>query len=141
MLVAHELLHMPLTNSASSFREVPRGASGERMRKDSLIWFSAVVLAILTAGTVVFAVINFQKERQFPVPDDGAQWIERDGAVVAGRIDPGGPAEKAGIEKGDKLLAINELVLNELPKTTSRSAAVDRQIYRIGAWSKARYEV
>ena len=139
--MAHELLHMPLTNSAPSIREVPRGASGERMRKDSLIWFSAVVLAILTAGTVVFAVINFQKERQFPVPDDGAQWIERDGAVVAGRIDPDGPAEKAGIEKGDTLLAINELVLKELPKTTSRSAAVDRQLYRIGAWSKARYEV
>ncbi len=132
--MAHELLQPSLTKSASSIREVSRGASSERMRKDSLIWFSAVVLAILTAATVVFAVINFQKERQFPVPYDGAWWIEREGAIVAARVDPGGPAEKAGIKKGDKLLAINE-------QPIARAATVERQLARSGLFSKAHYEL
>src|SRR5215813_6472876 len=131
--MAHELLHVPLTKSTSRNREVARGASGERMRKDSLVWFSAVVLAILTAATVVFAVINFQKESQFPVPYDGAWWVEQDGGIIAARVDPGGPADKAGIKTGDKLLAINE-------QPITHSATVDRQLYHIGAWSKAHYE-
>jgi two-component system, NtrC family, sensor kinase len=132
--MARELLKMPLRKSASNNSEVPRGASGERMRRDSLIWFSAVVLAILTAATVVFATINFQKERQYPVPYDGVWWIERDDGIVAARVDPGGPADKAGIKTGDKLLAINEQPIKS-------SATVDRLLYHIGAWSKAHYEL
>jgi hypothetical protein len=31
------------------------------MRKDSLVRFSAIVLALLTATTVVFSIINWQK--------------------------------------------------------------------------------
>ncbi|HJT53134.1 MAG TPA: hypothetical protein VJ848_04740, partial [Candidatus Angelobacter sp.] len=37
----------------------------QRMRRDSLIRASAVVLAILTVATIVFAAINFQKENQY----------------------------------------------------------------------------
>jgi two-component system, NtrC family, sensor kinase len=132
--MARELLHMPLPKSASNNREVPRGAAGERMRRDSLIWFSAVILAILTAATVVFAAINFQKERQYPVPYDGVWWVEQGGSIVAARVDPGGPADQAGIKAGDKLLTINELPI-------SSSATVDRQLYHIGAWSRAHYEL
>src|SRR5215813_6148906 len=114
--MAHELLQLPLTKSTSRNREVPRGASGERMRKDSLTWFSAVVLAILTAATVVFAVINFEKERQFRKPSDGAWWVEKDGALVAKAIAPGGPAEKAGIKAGDELLAIDDQPITSFAK-------------------------
>jgi PAS domain S-box-containing protein len=104
------------------------------MRKDSLTWFSAVVLAILTAATVVFAVINFEKERQFRKPSDGAWWVEKDGALIAKAIAPGGPAEKAGIKAGDELLAIDDQPITSF-------ARLDRKLYQVGAWSRATYEV
>jgi PAS domain S-box-containing protein len=108
------------------------------MRKDSLIWVSAVALAILTAATVVFAVINFQKERQFPKPYDGVWWLENKGqngvAIEARHVAPGGPGENAGIKPGDKLLAIND-------QPITRMADLNTELARAGAWSKARYEL
>ena len=77
------------------------------MRKDFIIRFSTVLLAILTATTVVFAIINFQKESQFSTPDDGVWWIEQNGALVAKRVTSGGPGDHAGIKPGDRLLTID----------------------------------
>jgi PAS domain S-box-containing protein len=108
------------------------------MRKDSLIWVSAVALAILTAATVVFAVINFQKERLFPRPYDGVWWMEYSSpsgiALEARGITPGGPGWNAGIKVGDKLLAINDVPI-------TRAADIHKELARSGAWSKARYEL
>jgi PAS domain S-box-containing protein len=106
------------------------------MRKDSLIWVSAVALAILTAATVVFAVINFQKERQFPKPYDGVWWMENRNpngiTIEARRVTPGGPGENAGIKPGDKLLAINDQQVGTIND-------VNHELVRSGVWSKARY--
>src|SRR5882724_6231045 len=94
---------------ASTHRDA--SASGnrrdERMRKDSIIRFSAVALALVTVAAVVFAFINFEKEGQYSTPYDGVWWLEDQGSLVAKRVDPGGPGDKAGIKVGDKLLAIN----------------------------------
>jgi len=78
------------------------------MRKDHLIRVSAVVLAILTATSVVFAIINFQKESRFEKPDDGVWWVEDNGGLVARRVEVNGPGERAGIKVGDRLLAVSE---------------------------------
>src|SRR6516162_4778246 len=111
--MASQLHSFRKTNSTSTFRDGIRGIAGQRMRKDSLIWVSAVALAILTAATVVFAVINFQKERLFPRPYDGVWWMEYSSpsgiALEARGITPGGPGWNAGIKVGDKLLAINDV--------------------------------
>src|SRR5439155_8935404 len=98
-------------------RETPASGSrrNQRMRKDSLIRFSAVALALVTVTAVVFAAINFEKEGQYATPYDGVWWHEEDGAVVAKRVDAGGPGDKAGIKVDDRLLAIN----NQLTKTVS----------------------
>ena len=121
--MAHQLHNSPLSRTASINREVSWGVADQRMRKDSLTWFSAVVLAILTAATVVFAVINFEKERQFRKPSDGAWWVEKDGALIAKAIAPGGPAEKAGIKAGDELLAIDDQPITSF-------ARLDRKLYQ-----------
>src|SRR6266567_1821571 len=117
-------------------RETPASGSrrNQRMRKDSLIRFSAVALALVTVTAVVFAAINFEKEGQYATPYDGVWWHEEDGAVVAKRVDAGGPGDKAGIKVDDRLLAIN----NQLTKTVS---AKQRQLHTAGIWSKATYEL
>src|SRR5215472_5192085 len=136
--MASQLHSFRKTNSTSTFRDGIRGIAGQRMRKDSLIWVSAVALAILTAATVVFAVINFQKERQFPKPYDGVWWLENKGpngvTIEARRVAAGGPGENAGIKPGDRLLAINDQQVDSIYD-------INRELARTGVWSKARYEL
>src|SRR6185369_7876153 len=111
-------------------RTLPNGP----MTKDLQIRFAAILLSVLTVSAVVFAWINYDKERQWESPYDGVWWVERDGHVRAERVDPGGPGEKDGIKAGDQLVA-----LNGAPVT--RTAHAVRQMYRTGVWSKATYSV
>src|SRR6266700_1776989 len=129
--MASELLQ-PWQRSLA-YREMP-GSGDQRMRKDSLIRFSAVALALVTVTAVFFAAINLEKEGQYATPYDGCWWHEEDGAVVAKRVDAGGPGDKAGIKVDDRLLAIN----NQLTKTVSTK---QRQLHTAGIWSKATYEL
>src|SRR5215471_2966996 len=136
--MASQLHPFRQTNSTSTVRDGIRGIAGQGMRKDSLIWVSAVALAILTAATVVFAVINFQKERQFPKPYDGVWWLENKGpngvTIEARRVAAGGPGENAGIKPGDRLLAINNQQVGSIYD-------VNHELARTGVWSTARYEL
>ena len=118
--------------------EYTRGPRDHRMRKDSLIRVSAVVLAVLTAATIAFAVINFQKENQFSSPEDGAWWKESNGVLTAQWLTPGGPADKAGIKVGDKLLSVRSSSAEEEHPVAS-FAAFQKQLYRVGVWQKAVY--
>jgi two-component system, NtrC family, sensor kinase len=119
----------------NEYTRVPRD---HRMRKDSLIRVSAVVLAVLTAATIVFAVINFQKENQFSSPEDGAWWKESGGVLTAQWLTPGGPAEKAGIKVGDQLLSVRSSPADEEYPVVN-FAAFQKQLYRVGVWQKAVY--
>jgi len=96
--------------------------------------FSAVLLALLTVAAASLAWINFQKERQFEVPYDGVWWIESGGSLRAQRVDTEGPGERAGIKQGDELKAVDD----HLVKNT---AGLERQLYRAGAWTRARYQL
>ena len=57
-----------------------------------------------------------------------------DNGLVANRVEPNGPGDKAGIRAGDRLTAINQ---HDVKDTTARM----RQVYRVGAWSKATYSL
>src|SRR5579863_7145504 len=105
--MASKLLESTPTALAHSIQPADRLQS-KRMRKDLQLRFSALVLAFLTLTAVVFSGINFWKEGYFPVPTDGAWWIESGDGLVAERVAAGGPAEKAGIKPGDQLLAVND---------------------------------
>lgn len=107
------------------------------MNRDFQIRFTAGLLILLTTAAVVLAWINFQKEAEFQIPSDGVWWMEQagnDGGLVANRVEPNGPGDKAGIRTGDRLTAINQ---HDVKDTTARM----RQVYRVGAWSKATYSL
>ena len=118
-----------LTNPGR-FARIPRGP----MSKEFHVRFSAILLAIITLAAVVFAVINFQKEREFQTPYDGVWWVEHEGWLRAERVDPGGPAQRAGIKVGDELTAINN-------HTVSSTVQLVRQLYKTGVWNQATYSL
>lgn len=104
------------------------------MNKESQARFIAVVLALLTAAAFTLAWINMQKEREFQVPSDGVWWVERDGHLIADHVEAGGAGARAGIKTGDWLTGINGA---EVKSTAARN----RELYRSGAWSKAKYSL
>jgi len=108
----------------------------QRMRKDSIVRFTTVILALLTAATVVFAYINWRKEAQFVTSTDGVWWKEQTGFLVAKGIAPNGPGEKAGIKVGDRLLRINNR-----PKDQTIKSNAEKELYldRSGVYSRATY--
>ena len=105
-----------------------------RMNRDFQIRFTAILLALLTTAGIILAWINFQKEREFQVPYDGAWWVERNGSLLAEHVEPDGPAYRAGVRVGDQLTAVDE-------HKVSSSAMQMRELYRVGAWSRAKYSL
>ncbi len=108
----------------------PRGS----MNKDFQTRFTAGFLFLLTVAACVFAWINFQKGHEFQAPWDGVWWVERGGRLVADRIEPNGPGDKAGIRGGDQLTSVNGREVKTTP-------GLQRQLYGSGVWSKATYSV
>jgi PAS domain S-box-containing protein len=108
------------------------------MKRDFQLRFSAILLAILTCTTIVFAWLNFRQEKQVAVPYDGVWWVERVQAgvegMVARRVDPAGPGELAGIKEGDRLVAIAGVRVRT-------GSGVTRQLYRSGVYSKPVYSI
>ena len=94
----------------------------------------AVVLAIATVAAAVFAMLNLRQEMQFDVPTDGVWWMEAHGGLRAEQVPSGTPAERAGIRKGDILLAVNE-------HPSPRLAMLERELFRSGIWAHATYSV
>ncbi len=131
--VAAELLKQEKQPSAPrQARKTSAGSAG--MNKEFQVRFSAVLLALATAAAMIFAWINFQKEREFAVPSDGVWWVEKGDALVAERVDPTGPGAKAGIKVGDELTAV-------AGQSANRTAALTRQLYRAGIYSKVTYSL
>src|SRR5579859_1306027 len=126
-----------LINEPGEFVPPPRptktsGPVPKPMNRESQARSVAVLLFLLTVAAVVFAGFNFQAERKFTAADDGVQWTERGGRLVADEILANGPGEKAGIKPGDELVTVNG-------QDVKNTAALERQLYRTGIWSKADY--
>jgi two-component system, NtrC family, sensor kinase len=104
------------------------------MNRESQARFVAVLLFVATVAAVVFAGLNFQKERESTAPDDGVVWVERGGHLVADQLVPDGSGAKSGIKAGDELVAVNG---QEIKNTSG----LERQMYRTGVYSKATYTI
>ncbi|HZP24070.1 MAG TPA: ATP-binding protein [Terriglobales bacterium] len=96
--------------------------------------FFAVFLALVSVSAIVFAWINFQKDREYSSPYDGIWWVEDAGHLRAQRVEADGPGEKAGIKPGDRLVSIDG-------RTVSNVGSVEQQLYRVGIWTKATYSL
>ena len=95
---------------------------------------STAILTLLTVAAGVSAVINFQQQSRFHLPDDGVIWVDRSSGVEALDVTKDGPAAKSGVKAGDILVSINGSPI-------TRSIDITKILVRIGAWSKADYLV
>ncbi|HUE02847.1 MAG TPA: ATP-binding protein [Bryobacteraceae bacterium] len=93
---------------------------------------STAILTILTIAAAASAIINFQQQHKFRLADDGAVWVDRGNSVEALHIDPDGPAAKAGLKDGDKVLRINGAA-------TQKAIDVPQILAAVGSWNKADY--
>jgi two-component system NtrC family sensor kinase len=96
--------------------------------------FVAVCLVLLSAAAIAFAWINFNKDREYIAPYDGVWWVESGGHLRAQRVDVDGPGQKAGIKEGDQLIAVDT-------RNIANVGSLERQLYRVGVWSKATYSL
>jgi len=96
----------------------------------------AIMLAVLTAGLFVLAVLNFRQERQFQQPDDGVWWSEAgSGAgLVADKVLPNSPGQRAGVQAHDLLTEVNDTPIVRLADQV-------RELYRTGPYGKAEYQI
>src|ERR1051326_5296379 len=134
--MASDLLQLKASHPSYDVRRRAGDLRDQRMRKDSLIRFSAIGLAVITLACVLFAGINWQKESQYFTPTDGVWWMEDAHGLLAKGVTPNGPGDKAGVKVGDRLLRINNH-----PAEGSITSFVDfqKQLYRIGVYAKATY--
>ena len=96
-----------LLKKVSEVKDLPRGAArapqNGPLSKEFQIRFAAIVLALLTAAAFVFAFINFDKEREFEVPDDGVSWVNQDTVIQAQRVEQ--PPSTAQFDDADRHLS------------------------------------
>ena len=91
-----------------------------------------VVTLLLTLAILILGGLNAQQKRRYIPPDDGASWIEGPEGVQARLVVADGPADKAGIRRGDVLKAINGHDIRN-------DRHVTQMLYELGVWSRATY--
>src|SRR5690348_10176823 len=104
------------------------------MKQSFRVSLGAVVLALATLAAVIFAILNFDQRARFELPDDGVAWRDTDHGVEAWKVSLGGPAARAGIRQGDRLVEIGG-------QPVTRALQVTQRVWRAGLWSQLRYKV
>jgi hypothetical protein len=95
---------------------------------------STAILTILTLAAGVAAVINFEQQHRFRLPEDGVVWVDRAASVEALYVTKGSGGSNAGVHPGDRLASINGVRIEN-------AANVTQVLVRIGSWSKAVYRI
>lgn len=94
----------------------------------------AVALALATFGVCVLAGFNLWQDLHFDAPTDGIWWVEAQGGLRAERVPPESPGDRAGIRTGDILQAVDD-------HPTNRVAQLEREIFRVGIFSRSTYTI
>ena len=96
--------------------------------------FKYASAVLLTIGVLLLGAINAQQKRRYTPPDDGVSWVQGPAGVEAQVVVRGGPAEKAGIHRGDILKAIKD-------ETIRNDRHVTQILYEVGSWNRATYTI
>src|SRR5215471_677669 len=96
--------------------------------------FKYVATVLLTIAVLILGAFNVQQKRRYIRPDDGASWVQAADGIQARVVVPGGPAEKAGIQPGDILKAINDQAIRN-------ERHVTRILYELFVWHTAKYTI
>lgn len=94
----------------------------------------AGLLALLTLALLVLAVFNALAGQHYDRPDDGVWWREAKGGLVADRVLPDMPGERAGIQNHDLLTAVDGAPV-------TRIADLERALYRTGSYGLLDYSI
>jgi PAS domain S-box-containing protein len=94
----------------------------------------AALLAVATAAVLLLAVLNLLEERHYDRPDDGVWWREAKGGLVAERVLPDMPGQRAGVQRNDLLTAVGEAPV-------TRIADLERALYRAGSYGQVDYSI
>ncbi len=89
---------------------------------------------VLTVGAVACAVVNFQQQSRYHLPDDGVTWIDRNAAVTAAEVAPASAGANQGIRPGDVLVAIDGAPVHA-------AVQAPQALQTIGIWNSATYTV
>ncbi len=104
------------------------------MKQNLRVSLGAVVLALATLATMIFALLNFDQRSRFELVDDGVAWLDTDHGIQAWQVSPNSPAARAGIRPGDVLLTLNGAPL-------TRAVQVTNRLTRAGLWTQVRYKL
>src|ERR1700744_5367244 len=94
----------------------------------------AGLLALATVALLVLAVFNVLAEQHYDRPDGGVWWHESKGGLVADRVLPDMPGERAGVQNHDLLTAVNG-------EPVTRVADLERALYRTGSYGLVNYSI
>ncbi len=94
----------------------------------------ATLLALATAALLVLALLNLIEERHFAQPDDGVWWRESAGGLSAERVLPSMPGQRAGLQAGDLLTAVDDTPVTHV-------SDLERALYRVGSYGQLDYTI
>jgi PAS domain S-box-containing protein len=94
----------------------------------------ATLLALATAVLFLLAILNLRQERIYQQPDDGIWWREASGGLVAERVLPGMPGQRAGVQPHDLLTAVDDAPIAHLSN-------LERALYHTGSYGQVFYTI
>jgi PAS domain S-box-containing protein len=95
---------------------------------------STAFLTIVTLAVGIAAVINFEQQQKFRLPDDGVIWVDRAAGVEALDITPRSGGAKAGLHPGDFLKSIDGVPVQ-------KAINVAQVLATVGSWRQAKYKL
>lgn len=96
--------------------------------------FRAAAMLALTALVVLVGVLNFRDRARWSDPTDGIYWVVTARGLEAAEVEPGSPADLAGIRQGDILLSLNGMAVTTLEGYSDI-------LYSLGIGAAASYRV